>query len=168
MNRSMAIGLLCAVCACSWPLIGVRAEVSPAKGKVDPRVRSAAYDANEVYRIRGYVGYQIDLEFETGETFTGIGAGDIEGLSFVGKDNHLFLKPKALKVATNITVLTNRRHYQFDYTALSQRPTADEDVIYALRFTYAPSSAALAADAASKRLDSQLQDAAATRTHNID
>jgi type IV secretion system protein VirB9 len=153
------------ICACTAP---AWAEVVPAKGKVDPRIRSAAYSGNEVYRIRGYVGYQIDLEFEPGESFTGLGAGDIEALSFVGKDNHLFLKPKALKVATNITVLTNRRHYQFDYTALSQRPAADDDVIYSLRFTYSPAAVELAADAAAKRVDTQLQEAAASRTRNDD
>ena len=32
---------------------------------------------------KGFVGYQTDLEFETGETFVGLGAGDIEGISFV-------------------------------------------------------------------------------------
>jgi type IV secretion system protein VirB9 len=143
------------------------AEVVPAKGKVDARIRNAAYDPNEVYRIRGYVGYQIDLEFEPGETFSGLGAGDIEALSFVGKDNHLFLKPKAVKVATNITVLTNRRQYQFDYTALEQRPKTDEDVIYSLRFDYAPSAAELSSAAASKRLESQLQDATG-KTRNVD
>jgi type IV secretion system protein VirB9 len=61
------------------------AETVPAKGAVDPRIREAAYDTNEVYKLRGFVGYQIDLEFEPGETFTGLGAGDIEGLSFVGQ-----------------------------------------------------------------------------------
>ena len=77
---------------------------------------------DQVYRVRGFVGYQIDFEFEPGETFVGLGAGDIEGLSFFGQDNHLFLKPKAAKVATNLTVLTNRRRYQIDYTAAAQRP----------------------------------------------
>ncbi len=96
----------------------VPAETVPAKGAVDARIRVAAYDGDEVYKLRGFVGYQIDLEFEPGETFTGLGAGDMEGLSFVGQDNHLFLKPKAAKVATNLTVLTSRRHYQFDYMAL--------------------------------------------------
>ena len=72
--------------------------------------------------MRGFVGYQIDLEFESGETFVGLGAGDMEGLSFVGQENHLFLKPKAPKVATNLTVLTTRRHYHFDYVATAQRP----------------------------------------------
>jgi type IV secretion system protein VirB9 len=145
------------------------AETVPPKGRVDSRVRSAAYNGDEVYKLHGFVGYQIDLEFEAGETFKGLGAGDIEGLSFVGQENHLFLKPKAAKVATNLTVLTSRREYQFDYTASAQRPAADDPgVIYALRFTYAPPPSQSAADAAAKRLASQLDNASAKRPRNID
>jgi type IV secretion system protein VirB9 len=145
------------------------AESVPMKGIVDSRIRVAAYDSDEVYKLRGFVGYQIDLEFEAGETFTGLGAGDLEGLSFVGQDNHLFLKPKAAKVATNLTVLTSRRHYQFDYIALSQRPATDDpSVIYALRFTYPPAPAQSATEAAAKRVDSQLESASAKRPQNID
>jgi type IV secretion system protein VirB9 len=144
-----------------------RAETVPAKGSVDPRVRVTAYDGNQVYTLRGFVGYQIDLEFESGETFTGLGAGDIEGLSFVGQENHLFLKPRAAKVATNLTVLTSRRHYYIDYTAFPQRPTALENVIYALRFTYPPPTQSVA-EATAKRVDSQLESAAAKRSHNFD
>jgi type IV secretion system protein VirB9 len=144
------------------------AESTPIKGRVDTRIRVAAYDGSEVYKLHGFVGYQIDLEFEPGEAFLGLGAGDMEGLSFVGQENHLFLKPKAAKVETNLTVLTSRRHYHFDYTALSRRPAPDDDVIYALRFTYAESAAKFAADAAAKRLDSQLDSASITRPRNID
>jgi len=149
--------------------IPAAAESVPAKGLVDSRIRIAAYDGDEVYKLRGFVGYQIDLEFEAGEIFTGLGAGDLEGLSFVGQDNHLFLKPKAAKVATNLTVLTSRRHYQFDYIALSQRPATDDPgVIYALRFTYPPAPAQSATEAAAKRVDSQLETASAKRPQNID
>ena len=126
---------------------------------VDSRIRVAAYNGEEVYKLRGFVGYQIDLEFEPGEIFTGLGAGDMEGLSFVGQDNHLFLKPKAARVATNLTVLTSRRHYQFDYTARAQRPTRTTRASStALRFTYPPLPSQSAADAAAKRLDSQLRE----------
>jgi type IV secretion system protein VirB9 len=144
-----------------------RAETTPTKGNVDSRIRVAAYDGGEVYKLRGLVGYQIDLEFEPGETFVGLGAGDMEGLSFVGQENHLFLKPKASRVATNLTVLTTRRHYHFDYTAVAQRPTED-DIIYSLRFTYAETPAKLAAETAAKRVDSQLENASSSRPHNID
>jgi type IV secretion system protein VirB9 len=143
-------------------------ESVPARGAVDPRVREAAYNMNEVYKLRGFVGYQIDLEFEPGETFAGLGAGDIEGLSFVGQENHLFLKPKATKVATNLTVLTSRRHYHIDYSALSQRPAGEDDVIYALRFTYSPPPAQIAAATMAKRLESQLESAEANRPRNTD
>jgi type IV secretion system protein VirB9 len=113
-----------------------------AAGEVaDMRIRTTAYLSDVVYRLRGYVGYQIDVEFETGETFLGLGAGDLAGLRFAAKGNHLFLKPGAAGARTNITVLTNRRVYQFDYSATTQRPDPrDPDVIYALRFSYPTAS----------------------------
>ena len=132
------------------------AETEPSPGLLDPRIRTAAYSPDQVYRLTGFVGYQTDLEFEAGETFLGLGAGDIEGLSFVAADNHLFLKPKAAKIGTNLTILTSRRTYQVDYSASAQRPDATQAVSYALRFTYPPVSqageeAGRALDAPSRR-----------------
>jgi type IV secretion system protein VirB9 len=145
------------------------AETVPQRGVIDSRIRVAVYSGEEVYKLRGFVGYQIDLQFEPGETFTGLGAGDLEGLSFVGQDNHLFLKPKAARVATNLTVLTNRRHYQFDYSALSQRPLPDDPgVIYALRFIYPPIASQASAEAAAKGIDSEFMNASIERPRNID
>src|SRR5579863_9227392 len=118
----------------------VFAETRPEPGLLDARIRTASYSKDQVYRLDGFVGYQTDLEFEAGETFVGLGAGDIEGLSFVAQDNHLFLKPKAAKVGTNLTILTSRRTYQLDYSATTTHPDASEEVTYALRFTY-PASA---------------------------
>jgi type IV secretion system protein VirB9 len=163
MGCLAAITLLAALLA--KPLL---AETVPTRGAADARIRSAPYDGNQVYRVRGFVGYQIDFEFESGETFVGLGAGDIEGLSYFGQDNHLFLKPKAAKVATNLTVLTNRRRYQIDYTAASQRPGADDqDVIYAVRFIYPPIGSS-AAERSAKRIDAALGEASAKRSQNID
>src|SRR6266436_6767745 len=133
-------------------------ELVPPRGAVDSRIRTAPYNGEQVYRLRGFVGYQIDLEFETGESFVGLAAGDIEGLAYFGEDNHLFLKPKAAKVATNLTVLTSRRHYQFEYTAIAQRPGVDDlDVTFALRFTYQPpAQSTVAAASAAKQVDAEL------------
>ncbi|MBS0377218.1 MAG: TrbG/VirB9 family P-type conjugative transfer protein [Proteobacteria bacterium] len=147
------IGILCAGTAL--------AETNPEPGLLDSRVRSAPYSADEVYRLAGFVGYQTDLEFEAGENFVGLGAGDIEGLSFVAAENHLFLKPKAAKVGTNLTILTNRRTYQLDYAASVQRPDASEPVTYVLRFTYPPASGAT--EAAVHELDKPT-----SRPKNID
>src|SRR5882672_12580397 len=134
----VASGCLIALISLSWLLAtSAHGEIVPPRGAVDSRIRTAPYDGDQVYRLRGFVGYQIDLEFETGESFVGLGVGDIDGLAYFGQDNHLFLKPKATKVTTNLTVLTSRRHYQFEYTALPQPPSsAESEIIYALRFTY--------------------------------
>jgi type IV secretion system protein VirB9 len=111
--------------------------VIPDKGVIDPRVRTAAYAADQVYELRGVVGYETDIQFEAGESFLGMGSGDMDAVGFVGQENHLFLKPRASRVATNLTVLTNRRQYQFDYSVGPGRSVAEsEEAIYVLRFTY--------------------------------
>lgn len=131
----------------------------------DARIRVIAYGADEVYRLKGYVGYQIDLEFERGEAFVGLGTGDIDSITFAAQDNHLFLKPKAGGVDTNLTILTTRRSYHFDYTTTERRPDpAFGDVIYVLRFAYAPPSTDHSAD----KIDHSLADATKMRWHNLD
>ena len=96
-------------------------------------------------------------------------AGDIEGLSFVAQNNHLFLKPKAATVGTNLTVLTTRRHYQFYYTAQVRRPAAnDPDLIYALRFQYPPASPSDSSTAAAQRVAEELDRGSNARARNID
>ncbi|HYM43189.1 MAG TPA: TrbG/VirB9 family P-type conjugative transfer protein, partial [Steroidobacteraceae bacterium] len=115
------------------------AGIVPERGAIDGRIRVAPYVADQVYRLRGFVGYQIDLEFEPGESFVGLGAGDLESLTFAAQANHLFLKPRAAGVDTNLTVLTSRRNYHFDYSVSAHRPDPDlDDIIYVLRFTFPP------------------------------
>jgi len=152
-----------------WLCAGAHGETLPARGSRDARVRVAEFDANEVYRLYGFVGYQIDIEFEAGETFVGLGAGDLEALAFVGQGNHLFLKPKAARVATNLTVLTSRRRYEFDYTALAERPDPGSiEVIYALRFTYPLDASRTAGMDADRRVEQSLARASADRSANVD
>jgi type IV secretion system protein VirB9 len=148
------------------PALALCADASPGKIEPDTRIRVMPYSNDRVYRLVGYVGYQIDLEFEADEVFVGLGAGDIEGLSFASQGNHLFLKPKASKVNTNLTVLTNRREYQFDYTAGGERPDAREpDVTYVLRFSYPKPPPAV--DTAA-RVAHDLDGAIAQRPRNFD
>jgi type IV secretion system protein VirB9 len=148
------------------PLLSVRAETPLAKADPDTRIRVTSYSGDKVYRLVGYVGYQIDLEFEPDERFVGLGAGDIEGLAFASQGNHLFLKPKASRVSTNLTVLTTRREYQFDYTASTERPEPREpDVTYVLRFTYPKPPAAVDSGA---RIERRLDDASSQRPHNFE
>lgn len=143
----------------------VLAETVPTRGIADARIRTAMYDANQVYRIQGYVGYEIDLQFEQGESFVGIGAGDIDALSFVSQDNHLFIKPKASHINTNLTVLTTRRPYQFAYTASPLRADASEpEVIFAIHFSYSPNNEDVVADG----INRMFQQSSSERTRNVD
>jgi type IV secretion system protein VirB9 len=148
---------------------GVWAEQLPTRGIHDSRIRVAAYDAEEVYRLYGFVGYQIDLEFEPGETYAGIGGGDLEGLTFGAHENHLLLKPKAVNVGTNLTVFTTRRHYHFEYSASDRKPNSLRDeVIYAVRFTYPDSLPKNAGPTTQELIDADFAQAPAHRARNID
>lgn len=125
-----------------------QAEQTPARGLVDSRVRVVVYDPEQVIKLKGYVGYQIHFQFAEGETFVNLAAGDNKALDVGYEANHLVLKPLAEKVATNITVITNRHVYQFDYSASAARPDPDRDeVIYSLRFLYPQEEAQKAAQA---------------------
>lgn len=142
----------------------------PARGAVDSRMRVAPYSPDQVYRLYGYVGYQIDIEFARGEVFKGLAAGDMRGISFEAKGRHLFIKPRVARVHTNLTVLTNLRQYEFDYSASLGPPNpALGEVIYALRFTY-PGTRSKTKEAAltAKRIARDLAQAPTLRPHNYD
>ena len=130
-RRCVLIALLVVRCA--------QAETLPVRGSTDPRIRTAAYSADEIYRLDGFVGYHLDLEFETDESFTGISAGDPEALTYSAHDNVLTLRPKVELAQMNLTVSTNRRRYYFEYSVSTRRPNRImDDVMYAVRFTYPP------------------------------
>jgi type IV secretion system protein VirB9 len=165
VKRQLASAFLLAVSCLALSLAD--AQPLQAVSRPDPRIRVVPYRSDTVYRLRGYVGYQIDITFAPGERFVGLGVGDAKGVAYAADDNHLFLKPRAARVATNLTVLTNRRTYLFDYRATRQPPDPDgADVIYALRFEYP----AVAAGHASpkQRVEQELAAARRARPRNYD
>lgn len=145
------------------------AESLPSKGTVDSRIRTAAYSAEEVYRLYGFVGYQIELVFEVGESFAGHGGGDLEGITFGWHENHLILKPKAASVGTNLVVYTNRRAYRFDYSVSARRPNPFfDEVMYAVRFTYPPPPSVRGGPTPAEQVELELARARASRPRNFD
>jgi type IV secretion system protein VirB9 len=142
-------------------------EVLPVAAGPDPRIRVADYDPAQVYVLHGRVGYQIDLQFDPEETFVGLAAGDIDGLTFVAQGNHLFLKPRATGVVTNLTVLTSKRQYQFEYAA--QAGHVAGPTMYVVRFNYPHTQEAAAlAVSAQRALEQHLDQAADKRIRNLD
>lgn len=158
-HHSLAM-FLCVCCVGRLAAVPAHAQSFLSALRPDPRIRVVPYRADAVYRLRGYVGYQIDITFAPGERFVGLGVGDAKGVAFAAEGNHLFLKPRAVRVATNLTVLTNRRTYLFDYRAVTQPPDpSGADVIYALRFEYS----AAGVSAASRKQARVAADFAAAR-----
>ncbi len=150
------------------PLLAVpRAAVA-----ADPHLRTVLYSADQVYHLSGRVGYEIDLQFESGERFVGMGVGDAAGLAFMAAGNHLFIKPRAADVRTDLTVLTTRRIYHFEYETLPGAQHGGSDgLLYAMRFVYPaaaahPFIAGTAGQAAS--LQAKLARADDARRHNTD
>jgi type IV secretion system protein VirB9 len=173
MSPTLRAGAL-AMC---WVMLGVGAgphrcvaEVVPGAAGPDSRIRVADYDPGQVYVLHGRVGYQIDLQFDAQESFVGLAAGDIEGLTFVAQGSHLFLKPRATGVVTNLTVLTSQRQYQFEYSVqVSGTGSAVGAAMYVVRFRYPKSvAAAAAASQAERDLEEHLDNAPDARSHNTD
>ncbi len=149
--RLAALGALALLAGRARAHAAVQASpAGPARTARDPRIRVVPYSADRIYHLRGYAGYQIDVQFAFGERVTGVGVGDAKGVTLASSGDQLFLKPRAVPVATNLTVLTNRRTYLFDYTARPGSPAAAAGALtYVLRFEYPP--AARRARAASGR-----------------
>jgi type IV secretion system protein VirB9 len=131
----------------------------------DPRIRSLLYVPDQVVRVRGWVGYHVDLEFESGESFVTLGGGDLAGLVYGAYSNHLVLKPKAPSLRTNLTVFTNKRTYVIDYAVSAGRPDpVTDELVYSLRFNYPP----IAGPTLPEQITQDLAASPAARFQNLD
>jgi type IV secretion system protein VirB9 len=113
--------------------------ISATSGAQSPesRVRNLLYVPDQVIRVRGWVGYHVDLTFEEGESFVTLGGGDLEALTVGSYANHLVLKPKASSLRTNLTVFTNRRTYLLDYAVSPRTPDPlTDDLVFAIHLLY--------------------------------
>jgi type IV secretion system protein VirB9 len=143
----------------------------PPIGKIDARVRVLAYNPDDVILLRGYIGYQIHLQFARGEEFVNLGSGDNGAFDVGAERNHLFIKPKEARASTNLTVLTNRRTYHFDYVVSATAPTgaAAKRMVYSVRFLYPEEEArAAAANQQHQELAARLQGGTTGRASNAD
>lgn len=136
MSRVLALAMIVWGVAAAGRAAG---EALPLAGRTDERIRTAVYSPDQVYRLYGFVGYHIDLEFEPDESFEAISGGDLEGLTYSAHANVLTLKPKVANTEMNLAVTTTKRRYYFEYSVSARKPDPFTDaVMYAVRFTYPP------------------------------
>ena len=92
------------------------AEATPQGGPKDIRIRYAAYDVEQVFQIETDLRHATTIQFGQGERFEAVIVGDTESFQvdpIPELGNVLTIKPHVQSASTNMTVITNRRSYNF-------------------------------------------------------
>lgn len=130
----------------------------PAGGQFDKRVKFINYNPSEVVKLVGHYGFSTHIQFSASEKVQQIAMGDTEAWNVAPVDNHIFIKPKAEKATTNMTVVTTHRVYNFDLSAhWSQSGSHSNDMFFQINFKYPQEiAAAEKAENDAKRLQARL------------
>lgn len=102
----------------------------------DSRIKTYIYSPNEVYLLVLHHGFQTHIEFDKGETIDTMTMGDTYAWKITPLENRLFIKPMEKNVRTNMTIITNKRTYQFDLVAKELEEGEEKDLVYVVRFYY--------------------------------
>jgi len=132
------------------------AELVARPGRLDPRVRSLPYSAEQVFLVTGTYGMVTTILFGLDEDITQVVAGDTVSWQILTSADRrsLTLKPMEKDAATNLSVVTTKRTYSFDLRVNDSK--AIQNQTFKLQFTY-PEDAGLKGTA---ELWKQAQDAA--------
>ncbi|MDP2027875.1 P-type conjugative transfer protein VirB9 [Sulfuriferula sp.] len=117
------------------------AELTPKQGAFDPRVRVVDYNPLNVVKLSTFYGVSTHVQFAEGENIIDVAVGDDQAWKIVPRGNHLFIKPQATKADTNVTVVTDKRTYQFALVVQPRRVSdstawSDPNLIFSLSFRY--------------------------------
>lgn len=102
----------------------------------DNRIKTYIYNPNEVYLLVLHHGFQSYVEFAKNEQIQTITAGDTYSWKITPLENRLFIKPLERNMRTNMTIITNKRTYQFDIVSKELEYEDDKDLVYVVRFYY--------------------------------
>jgi len=116
----------------------VSANVAAAQPIVtDSRIKTLVYNANEVFTVTTHYGYQANIEFGNREEIETVSVGDRVGWQIVPTGRRLFIRAMEENAHTNMTVITNKRSYQFDLRSSSSKAVyGSEELVYVVRFFY--------------------------------
>ena len=103
----------------------------------DSRIKTFVYNPNEVFSITTEYGYQSNIEFGENESIETISVGDRVSWQIIPATERLFIRAMEENAHTNMTVVTNKRAYQFDLRSSSaQAVVGSEQLVYVVRFYY--------------------------------
>jgi type IV secretion system protein VirB9 len=102
----------------------------------DNRIKTYVYNENEVFTLLIHYGYQSSIEFAMNEQIETISIGDSYAWKINPVGRRLFIKPLEENVHTNMTIITNKRTYQFDIMSKLPEENFDKELVYVVRFFY--------------------------------
>lgn len=102
----------------------------------DSRIKTYVYSPNEVFLLVLHYGFQSHIEFGKNELIETITLGDSFAWKITPLDNRLFIKPMERNIRTNMTIITNKKTYQFDLVAKELESGDEKDLVYVVRFQY--------------------------------
>lgn len=103
----------------------------------DSRIKTFVYNANEVFSVTTEYGYQSNIEFGENEAIDTVSVGDRVGWQIIPANRRLFIRAMEENAHTNMTVITNKRAYQFDLKSSSaSNVIGSEQLVYVVRFYY--------------------------------
>lgn len=102
----------------------------------DSRVKTFVYNENEVFTILTQYGYQTNIEFAEHEEIQTISVGDRVAWQIIPAGRRLFIQTLQDDAHTNLTVVTDRRAYQFDLRSTSVTEGNEDRLVYVARFYY--------------------------------
>ena len=115
-------------------------ETVPEPGPSDARIRVVTYNPKSVVRLNTFFGVSTHVQFSDSEQIRDVAVGDDLAWKVVPRGNNMFIKPTAKEGDTNITVITNKRTYQFVVVVLNEKQHktawANRDLVYSLSFRY--------------------------------
>lgn len=103
---------------------------------VDSRIKTLVYNPNEVYQLKFHYGYQSYIEFSDDEEIEMISIGESFAWRLTPAGKRIFIRPLEIAAHTNLTIITNKRTYQFDIRSGEYDGKADEELVYVIRFYY--------------------------------
>ena len=124
------------VCLLASAVPAAQAESLPVAGPYDARIKTVDFNAANVVRVVGHFGYSTDIEFAPGESIISVALGDSLAWAVAPVENHIFVKPREPHATTNMTVITNKRVYQFALIGDPARAEPRKDFYYLVRFKY--------------------------------
>ncbi|KKB96702.1 Type IV secretion system protein virB9 precursor [Candidatus Arcanobacter lacustris] len=102
----------------------------------DNRIKTYIYNENEVFTILVHYGYQSSIELSYGEEVETISMGDSYAWKITPVGRRIFIKPFEENIHTNMTIITNKRTYQFDIVSKLPSENFDKELAYVVRFFY--------------------------------